>query len=107
MAYVFLLAAIAVEVAGTSLLGATHGGTRLWPTVAGLTSYVLAFLMLAQAVKHVPVGVAYALWSGLGTLAVVTISVTFLGEAIGPVKVVGLALVVAGVVVLNLDGVSR
>jgi small multidrug resistance pump len=104
VAYVMLGLAIAVEVVGTSLLKATEGFTRLWPTVGVLAAYTLAFVFMAQSVKQVPVGVAYAMWSGLGTAAIVAIGAVFLGEPLSVLKVVGVSLVIAGVVVLNLGG---
>ncbi|WP_347403731.1 multidrug efflux SMR transporter [Solwaraspora sp. WMMD792] len=104
MAYVFLAAAITAEVIGTSLLKSTHGFTRLWPTLALVAAYVAAFACLAQAVKTIPVGVAYALWAGLGTAAIAAIGATFLGEPLTLAKVTGIGLVIAGVVVLNLGG---
>jgi small multidrug resistance pump len=104
MPYVFLLFAIAAEVVATSLLKSTSGFTRLWPTLACLGGYTLAFIALSQAVRHIPVGIAYAMWAGLGTAAVVAIGAVFLGEALSVTKVVGLVLVVGGVVVLNLGG---
>lgn len=107
MAYVFLVLAIAAEVAGTSLLKATEGFTRLWPTVGTLSAYAVAFALLAQAVKEIPVGVAYALWSGLGTAAIVAVGAVFLQEPLSAVKVSGIGLVVAGAVVLNLGGATH
>ncbi|MFG2040224.1 DMT family transporter [Dactylosporangium sp. NPDC048998] len=104
MGYVYLLLAIAVEVVGTSLLKATAGFTKFWPTTWVLIAYALAFLFMAQSVKVVPVGVAYAMWSGLGTAAIVAIGAMFLGEPLSLLKVAGVGLVIAGVVVLNLDG---
>ena len=104
MAYVFLLLAIAAEVAATSLIKSTEGFSRLWPTVACLGGYAIAFVMLAQAVKGVPVGVAYAVWSGLGTAAIVAIGAVFLHEPLSVSKVVGVALIIGGVVLVNLDG---
>ncbi|QSQ11649.1 DMT family transporter [Myxococcus landrumensis] len=104
MAYLFLLAAIASEVVGTSLLKSTQGFTRLWPTVGCLTAYAVAFALLAQAVKQVPVGVAYAMWSGLGTAAIVTIGVVFFSEPLSPVKLLGVGLIIGGVILLNLGG---
>jgi small multidrug resistance pump len=104
MPYVFLLGAITAEVIATSLLKSTAGFTRLWPTLICLGGYALAFVALSQAVKQIPVGVAYAMWAGLGTAAVVAIGAVFLGETISLTKVIGLVLVVGGVVVLNLGG---
>ncbi|MBM0275053.1 multidrug efflux SMR transporter [Micromonospora sp. STR1s_6] len=104
MAYVLLGIAILAEVLATSLIKSTAGFSRLWPTVACLAGYALAFLLLAQAVREIPVGVAYALWSGLGTAAIVAIGAVFLGESVGLVKLTGIALIIAGVVIVNLTG---
>lgn len=104
MAYVFLIGAIAAEVLATSLMKATEGFTRLWPTVACLVGYTVSLVLLSQAVKGVSVGVAYALWSALGTAAIVAIGAAFLGEPITVVKVAGISLIIAGVVTLNLGG---
>jgi len=104
MAYVFLLGAIALEVFGTSLLKATDGFTNPLPTALLLAAYAGAFTLLSQAVKDIPVGVAYALWSGLGTAAIVAIGVAFLGEGVNAVKVVGVVAIIGGVVTLNLGG---
>ncbi len=101
LAYAFLAVAIAFEVVGTSLLHASHGATRLVPTAVGLTAYALAFVLLAQSVRELPVSVAYALWAGLGTATIVVISVTFLGESLSAVQLSGLALIVLGVVVVH------
>lgn len=104
MAYVFLLLAISSDVFASSLLKSTVGLTRFWPTAAVLTGYVLSFVFLSQAVKSIPIGVAYAMWSGLGTAAVVSIGVVFLGEGVSVTKIAGVVLVIGGVVLLNLGG---
>jgi small multidrug resistance pump len=102
--YLFLLLAIACEVAGTSLLKATDGFTRLWPSLGCIGGYVAAFVLLALAVRQMPVGVAYAMWSGLGTAAIVLIGAVFLDESVTLTKIAGVLLVIGGVVTLNLDG---
>ena len=104
MAYVWLVMAIASEVVGTSLLKPSEGFTRLWPSLGSLAAYAVSFVLLARTVELLPVGVVYAMWSGLGTVAIVAIGVTFLGEPLSLAKVVGIALVVAGVIVLNVGG---
>ena len=104
MAYVFLLGAIAAEVVATAFMKSTEGFTRLWPTVAVLAGYAISFVLLSQAVKGVQVSVAYALWSALGTAAIVGIGAAFLGEPITLVKVAGISLIIAGVVTLNVGG---
>ena len=107
MAYVYLLVAIGTEVFGTSMLKATEGFSRLWPTVACLGGYVLSTVALSLAVKSLPVAVVYALWSGLGSAAIVAIGAMFLGEPITVVKVIGVGLIVAGVAVLNVGGAAH
>jgi small multidrug resistance pump len=105
MPYVFLLAAIAFEVFGTSLLKATDGFSRPLPTIVCLGAYAASFAALAWAVKHdLPVGVGYAMWSGLGTAAIVAIGVVFLHEPLSFQKIAGVVLVIGGVAVLNLGG---
>ncbi|MBS44056.1 MAG: ligand-binding protein SH3 [Nocardioides sp.] len=104
MPYVFLLLAIVGEVVGTSLLRATDGFTRLLPTAAVAAAYTASFYCLSRVVRELPVGITYAIWAGLGTVLIVLIGVTFLGERITVSTAVGVALVIAGVVVLNLSG---
>ena len=102
MAYLALVAAIVAEVVGTSLLRSTEGFTRLVPSGACLAADALSFVALASAVQSLPVGVVYATWSGLGTVAIVGVGATLLGEPITAGTVLGVLLVVGGVVVLNL-----
>jgi Membrane transporters of cations and cationic drugs len=105
MPYLFLTLAICAEVLGTTLLKYTAGFTRLWPTLGSLAAYGSSFMLLAQALaRGLGVGVAYAIWSGLGTGLIVVIGVVFLQEPLTAVKVAGLAMVVAGVVTLQLGG---
>ncbi|MEU4580392.1 multidrug efflux SMR transporter [Nonomuraea sp. ATR24] len=105
MAYLFLALAIAAEVLATSLLKSTEGFTRLWPTLGCLATYAAAFYMLTQALtRGLGVGFSYAVWSGLGTTLIVVIGVLFLSEPLNWAKVIGVALVVAGVVTLQLGG---
>jgi small multidrug resistance pump len=102
--YVLLLMAIAVEVVATSLLKLSDGFTKLWPTVGSLAGYAAAFVLLAFVVRHVPVGVAYAVWAGLGTAAIAAVGVVFLNESLNFAKIAGIVLVIVGVVTLNLGG---
>ena len=105
MAYLLLAVAIVAEVFATSLLKTTEGFTRLWPTAACLASYALAFTFMAMAIaRGMQIDVAYALWSALGTTAIFLIAVLFLGSPLSLTKVVGVALVIGGVITLNLAG---
>ncbi|KJY36948.1 multidrug efflux SMR transporter [Streptomyces sp. NRRL S-495] len=104
MPYVLLALAIISEVCATSCLKLTEGFSRLWPSVGVAIGYVLSFALLGRALKHIPVSVAYAVWSGAGTAAVAGIGVVAFGESLGRMQWIGLALVIVGVVVLNLRG---
>ncbi|MFE3291040.1 DMT family transporter [Rhodococcus sp. NPDC059234] len=101
-AWAFLAVAISSEILATVFLGATEQFTRPLVTIAVLCGYVLSFTCMAQALRALPISLAYALWSGIGTAAVAVIGIVFLGEGLSVAKVAGLLLIVAGVVVLNL-----
>ncbi|MGW6638717.1 DMT family transporter [Streptomyces cyaneofuscatus] len=102
--YGLLAAAIAAEVAGTTAMKYSEGFTRLWPSIGTAVGYLIAFTLLAQTLKTLSVGTAYAIWAGVGTAAVALIGILFLGESSSLVKIVGVGLIVVGVVVLNLGG---
>ena len=99
-----LALAIASEVAATTSLKYTAGFTRLWPSLITVIGYVAAFALLSQALKEVPVSTAYAIWSGVGTATVAVIGIMFLGEPGGALKTAGIAVIIIGVVLLNLGG---
>ncbi|HEX6149851.1 multidrug efflux SMR transporter [Nocardioides sp.] len=103
-AIVLLLAAIGIEVAATASLPRTEGFTVPGWSVAVLCGYGASIWLLAIVVRTLPVSVAYAVWSGLGTAIVALIGFAFLGEQMGWLKAVSLGLIVAGVVGLNLAG---
>jgi multidrug transporter EmrE-like cation transporter len=100
-ALLFLVLAIASEVAGTAGLKASEGFGRLAPSALALLGYALAFYFLAQSLRYIPLGVVYAIWSGLGTVGSVLLGLLIWKEVLGPVHVFGIALIVVGVVVLN------
>lgn len=103
VSYLLLFGAIFAEVMATSLLKSTDGFSRLWPTVICLVAYAGSFAMLAASISRgMQTDVAYALWSAVGTAAIVLIAVMFLGSPVTAAKVVGVVLIVAGVVTLNL-----
>ncbi|GAA1906963.1 multidrug efflux SMR transporter [Streptomyces durmitorensis] len=104
MGYGLLAAAIAAEVAGTTAMKYSEGFSKLWPSLITVVGYVIAFTLLAQTLKTLSVGTAYAIWAGIGTAAVAAIGMLFMGESASLVKISGIALVIAGVVVLNLGG---
>jgi small multidrug resistance pump len=104
MAVIFLAGAIAFEVVGTLFLRASDGFSRLWPSVGTAAGYLLAFVLLAQALRTIDVGVAYAVWAGVGTALITVIGILALGEPATALKLGGTALIVVGVVALNLSG---
>ncbi|MFF2806846.1 DMT family transporter [Streptomyces sp. NPDC058000] len=104
MAYLTLAGAILSEVLATTSMKYSHGFSRLWPSLGTVLGYVLAFALLAQTLKSMSVGTAYAIWAGAGTAVIAAIGMVFLGESASAFKIFGVLLVIAGVVVLNLDG---
>lgn len=103
MTYLFLFCAISAEVFATSMLKSTEGFSRLWPTATCLAGYAATFPLLALSISRgIQTDVAYALWSGIGTAAIALIAVLFLGSPVSAAKVVGVGLIIAGVVLLNM-----
>jgi len=103
-AFGLLLVAIALEVLATSALPRTEGfRDPLWSGLV-VGGYAVSIWLLALVVERLPVSTAYAVWSGLGTAAVAVIGALWLGESWDPIKVGALAMIVAGVVLLNLQG---
>lgn len=96
-----LSAAIVSEVIATSALKASEGFTRLWPTVTVAAGYTTAFYFLSLTLKTMPIGVAYAVWSGAGVALIALIAWAFLGQRLDLAAVIGIALIVSGVIVLN------
>lgn len=106
MHWMVLLAAILFEVAGTLTLKYTDGMTRPGPTVVMFVFYLASLFGLSVAVKRIPVGVAYAVWSGLGTLIVAVGGVVWFKEEVTALRVVSTLLVVLGVAGLYLTSVE-
>jgi len=103
-AWVLLLGAIGVEVASTAALPRTHGfRDPLW-TALVLGGYAASIWLLAVVIRHIPVSITYAVWSGLGTAGIALVGVLLLGERMDLVKAAALMLIIAGVLVLNLHG---
>ncbi|NEB78517.1 multidrug efflux SMR transporter [Streptomyces sp. SID14478] len=104
MGYVLLAGAIAAEVAATTAMKYSEGFSRLWPSLITVAGYVIAFALLAQTLKTVQIGTAYAIWAGTGTAVIAAIGMIFLGEGLSLAKAAGIALVIGGVVLLNIGG---
>jgi small multidrug resistance pump len=100
--YLFLAAAIVSEVVATSCLKASEGFSRLGPSVVTVVGYLVAFYCLSQVLTSIPTGVAYAIWSGVGIVLVTLVSWIVYRQRLDAAAIVGLALIVAGVIVVNL-----
>ncbi len=102
MPYVYLGFAIVAEVIATSALKASEEFTRLWPSLLVVAGYGIAFYLLTLSLRTLPVGVAYAMWSGLGIVLVAGVGVVLYGQKLDFAALVGFALIIAGCLVLNL-----
>lgn len=100
--YVYLAIAIAAEVVATSSLKASDGFTKAGPTVVVVLAYGVAFYFLSLVLKSVPVGVAYAIWSGVGIVLIATIGWLFMKQSLDAGAIAGIALIVVGVLVIQL-----
>jgi small multidrug resistance pump len=101
MSYLFLAIAIVSEVVATSLLKATAEFTRLWPSLGVVAGYLTAFYFLTLTLRTVPVGIAYAIWSGVGIVLVTGAGWVFYGQKLDAPALAGTGLIIAGVVVIN------
>lgn len=99
--WIYLSLAIVSEVVGTSFLKSTEGFTRLGPSLVVLVGYGLAFYFLSLTLRTMPVGIAYAVWAGVGVALIALVGWLFLGQALDAPALLGIGLIVAGVVVLN------
>ena len=99
--WVTLLIAIVAEVIATSALKASDGFTKLLPSVITVLGYGVAFYCLSLTLKHIPVGVAYAVWSGLGVVLITAVSWVLFGQKLDAPALIGMGLIVAGVIVMN------
>jgi small multidrug resistance pump len=100
--WIFLSVAIISEVIATSALKASEGFSRLWPSLIVAIGYMTAFYFLSLTLKTIPIGVTYAIWSGVGVALIALVAWVFFGQALDTPAVIGLLLIVAGVVVINI-----
>lgn len=100
--YILLIIAVTFEVIGTSALQASQQFTRMGPTALTVLSYIAAFFFLGLALKYIPVGVAYAIWSGLGIVLIAGIGFVAFGQRLDLPAVIGLAMIIAGILVIHL-----
>lgn len=100
-AYLALLIAVVAETIGTTALQASQQFSRFWPSVIVVVAYALSFYLLSITLKSMPVGVVYALWSGLGIVLIACIGFVVFGQRLDLPAVLGLALIITGIVVIQ------
>ena len=103
-AWVLLLFAITSEVIGTSCLKLSEGFSKPIPTLVVLVAYSTSMLLLSRVVQTIPLGITYALWSGIGIIAIVLVGLFAYKQVPSPGQLVGIATITAGVIIVNLTG---
>ncbi|MGH8889307.1 MAG: DMT family transporter [Acidothermaceae bacterium] len=106
MAWAMICVAGLFETGFAVMLKLSHGVSRVWPTVGFAVCALISFALLTAALKHLEVGSAYAVWTGLGAAGTATVGMAWLGESISLTKLVSIALILVGVIGLTLSGVT-
>ncbi len=101
MTYLYLAVAIFCEVIATSFLKVSEGFTKPVPSLITAAGYAISFYFLSLALREIPTGIAYAIWSGVGIVLITTIAWVFQGQKLDMPALGGLGLIVAGVIVIN------
>ncbi len=101
-AYLILFLAVIAETIGTTALQASHQFSRLWPSVLVVVSYGIAFYLLGLTLKFMPVGIVYAIWSGLGIVFIAIIGFIVFGQRLDWPAVLGLTMILAGILIIHL-----
>lgn len=102
MQYIILFVAVVMETIGTTALQSSQQFTRLWPTLIAIVAYMGAFYFLGLTLKYMPVGIVYALWSGLGIVTITIIGFAIFGQRLDAAAITGLTLIIAGIVVIQM-----
>lgn len=102
MAWVYLLIAGLLEIVWAYFMKQSEGFTRLWPSVATIGFMVVSFALLSLAMKSLPMGTAYVVWTGIGAVGAFAVGVIFLGEHLSPMRILAAVLVLAGLVIFKL-----
>ena len=100
--WIYLGIAIVTEVIGTSALKSADGFTRLLPSLVVVISYAISFYLLSLTLRSIPVGIVYAVWSGVGIVLLALIGALFFKQTLDTPAIIGVGLILAGVVVINL-----
>ena len=100
--YIVLFFAVVAETIGTSALNASQQFTRLWPSVVVVLAYAVSFYLLSYTMRFMPVGVVYALWSGLGIVFIAIIGFVVFGQKLDLPAILGLGMIIGGIVCIQL-----
>ncbi len=100
--YIILIFAIIAETIGTTALQASQQFTRLWPSVIVVIAYGVSFYLLAQTLRVMPVGVVYAMWSGLGIVMIAAIGYLVFGQRLDLPALIGIGMILCGILVIHL-----
>jgi quaternary ammonium compound-resistance protein SugE len=106
MAWVIVITAGIFETGFAVFLKMSHGLTKLWPTVGFAVCALISFGLLTLALKHLEVGAAYAVWTGIGAVGAAAVGMAVLGDPVSTIKMVSIGLILCGVIGLNLSGVT-
>ena len=105
--WLLLAMAISSEIAGTLFLKASNGLSKLWPSLGVALGYAIAFMALSLSLKKLDVGISYAVWSGTGIIGAAIGGVIFFDEHLSKLNIMGMAIIIVGVVVMNIGGSSH
>ncbi len=106
MAWVIVIIAGFFETGFAVFLKLSHGLTKLWPTAGFAVCALISFGLLTLALKHLEVGAAYAVWTGIGAAGAAVVGMAVLGDPVSTIKMVSIGLILCGVIGLNLSGVT-
>ncbi len=100
--YIYLFFAIVAETIGTSAMKASDQFTRIGPSILTVVSFVVALYLMGLTLKYMPVGIVYAIWSGLGIVSITIIGFVIFGQKLDMPALIGMGFIIAGVVIINL-----
>ncbi len=103
MAWIMLLLAGLFEVVWAVAMKQSHGFTRLWPSIITLVGSIISFVLLSAAMRTIPLGTAYTIWTGIGAVGAFVVGIVMLGEQVNTMRVVAAVLIVSGLVLMKLS----
>lgn len=106
MAWIALLFAGLLEIVWATAMKYSHGFTRLTPSVITITAMIASFVLLAMAMRSLPLGTAYTIWTGIGAIGAFIVGIVALGEAVTPMRIGAAVLIVSGIVLMKLSSSS-